>query len=58
MPDLMYAKGHLDGVSLRPSLPMGHRYSYKISQTDEDLTIIEWKKLMNDRRELLGSKIV
>jgi hypothetical protein len=54
----MFPKGHLDVISLRPSLPRLHRCSYKISQTDEDMTIKEWKKVMNNHRELLGSNIV
>jgi hypothetical protein len=58
VPDLMHTKGHMDVVSLRPSLPTGHRCSYKISRTDEDLLIKDWKQVMNDSRELLGSNIV
>ena len=54
----MHTKGHIDVISLRPSLPTGHHCSYKISRTDEDLTIQEWKKVMNNHRELLGSNIV
>ena len=58
MHDLMFPNGRLDVVSLRPSLPMGHRCSYKISRTDEDLLIKEWKQVMNDSRELFGSNIM
>ena len=56
MPHLMFMKGRIDVIRLRP--PRVHRCSYKISQTDEDITIKEWKKVMNNHRELLGSNIV
>ena len=58
MPHLMFTKGRIDVIRLWPSPPRVHRCSYKISQTDEDITIKEWKKVMNNHRELLGSNIV
>ena len=58
MPHLMFTKGRIDVIRLRPSPSRVHRCSYKISQTDEDITIKEWKKVMNNERELLGSNIV
>ena len=57
MPHLMFPKGHLDVLNLRPSLPRLHYCSYRISKTDEDMTIKDWKKCMDNRRELLGTNI-
>jgi len=54
----MFLKGRLDVISLRPGHPRLHSYSYRISKTDEDMTIKEWKKCMDNHRELLGSNIV
>ena len=58
MPHLIFPKGRLDVISLRPGRPRLHCYSYRISKTDEDMTIKAWKKCMDNRRELLGSNIV
>jgi hypothetical protein len=54
----MFSKGCLEVISLRPGHPRLHRCSYHISKTDEDMTIKEWKKCMDNCRELLGSNIV
>jgi hypothetical protein len=37
---------------------MLHYCSYRISKTNEDMTIKAWKKYMDNRRELIGSNIV
>ena len=58
MPHLMFPKGLLDVMSLRPGHPTHHGCSYRISKTDEDMTIKDWKKCMDNRRELPGSNIV
>ena len=58
MPHLMFPKGRLDVMNLRPGHPTHHCCSYRISKTDEDMTIKDWKKCMVNRRELLGSNIV
>ena len=58
MPDLMFPKGRLDVMSLRPGHPMHHFCSYRISKTDEDMAIKAWKKCMDNRTELLGTNIV
>ena len=58
VPDLMFPKVHLDVISLRPGLPRLHYCSNRISKTDEDMTIKDWKKCMVNHRELLGSNIV
>ena len=58
MPHLMFPKGRLDVMNLRQGHPTNHSYSYRISKTDEDMTIKDWKKCMVNHRELLGSNIV
>ena len=58
MPHLMFPNGRLDVLNLRPSHPTNHSCSYRISKTDEDMTIKDWKKCMVNHRELLGSNIV
>ena len=58
MPDLIFPKGRLDVMSLRLGHPTHHCCSYRISKTNEDMTIKDWKKYMVNRRELLGSNIV
>ena len=58
MPHLMFPKGRLDVMSLRPGHPTHHNYSYRISKTDEDMTIKDWKQCMVSRTEVLGSNIV
>jgi len=58
VPHLMFQKGCLDVLNIRPGHPTNHSCSYRISTTNEDLTIKDWKKYMVTRRELLGSNIV
>ena len=58
MPHLMFQKGRLDVLSIRPGHPTNHSCTYQISKRDEDMTIKDWKKCMVNRRELLGSNIV
>ena len=57
MPHLMFLNGRLDVMSLWLGHPTHHCCSYRISETDEDMTIKDWKKCMVTRRELLGSNI-
>ena len=47
----------LDVLNLWPCHPTNHSCSYRISKTDEEMTIKYWKKCMVNRRELLGSNI-
>ena len=58
MPHLMSPKGRLDVMSLRPDHPTHHNCSYRISKTDEDMTIKDWKQCMVSSTEVLGSNIV
>ena len=55
---LMFLKGRLDVMSLRPDHPTHHNCSYRISKTDEDMTVKDWKQFMVSRTEVLGSNIV
>ena len=58
VPHLMLPRGRVDVMSLRPGHPKLHCCSYRISKTDEDMKIKDWKNCMDNRRELLGSNIV
>ena len=44
-------------ISLRPSWPTRHFSAYMIRQRDDVLIIKDWRKVLNDRRELLGGNI-
>ena len=57
MPHLMFQKGRLDVLNIQPGHATNHSCSYRISKTNEDMTIKDWKKCMVTRRELLGSNI-
>jgi hypothetical protein len=57
VPRLMHMKGDMNIISLRPSWPTCHRSAYTINQRDKVLTIKDWRKVPNDRRELLGGNI-
>jgi hypothetical protein len=50
-------KGEMMIVSLRPSWPTIQRSAYTIHQGDDKLTIKDWRKVREDRRELLGGNI-
>ena len=57
MPHLMFQKGRLDVLNIRPGHPTSHSCSYRISKSNEDMTIKDWKKCMVTRKEVLGSNI-
>ena len=52
----MYQNGHLDVLNIQPGLPMNLNCPYRVSKRSGDMTIKEWKKCMDSRKELLGSK--
>ena len=58
VPQLMFQKGRLDVLNIRPGHPTNHTYPYWISKTSEDMKMKEWKKCMDSRKEVLGSNIV
>ena len=57
VPHLMYQHGRLDVLNIQPGLPTNLNYPYRVSKRSGDMTIKEWKKCMDNRRELLGSNI-
>ena len=56
MPHLMYQNGRLDVLNIQPGHPMNLNCAYRISKRSGDTKIKEWKKCMDSRKELLGSK--
>lgn len=59
----MLPRDRVDVMMIRPARPGQPRYlhhscPYRISKTDEVMTIKDWKNCMVNRRELLGSNIV
>ena len=56
MPHLMYQKGSPNVLNIQPGHPMNLHYPYEISKRSRDMTIKEWKKCMDSRNEVLGSK--
>ena len=58
MPHLMYQNGRLDVLNIQPGHPMNLNCPYRISKRSGDMQIKEWKKCMDSRKEVLGSKIV
>ena len=55
---MMFRKGCLDVLNIQPGHPTNHSCPYRISKTDEDMKIKDWKKCMDIRKEVLGSNIV
>ena len=56
MPHMMYLKGSVNVLNIQPGRPMNLNYSYEISKRSGDMKIKEWKKCMDSRKGLLGSK--
>ena len=56
MPHLMYQNGRLDVLNIQPGHPTKLNCPYRISKRSGDMQIKEWKKCMDSRKELLGSK--
>ena len=56
VPHLMYQNGSLDVSNIRSGHPTSLTYPYRISKRSGDMKIKEWKKCMDSRKELLGSK--
>ena len=56
MPHLMYQNGRLDVLNIQPGHPTNLNCPYRISKRSEDMLIKEWKKCMDSRKEVLGSK--
>ena len=56
MPHLMYQNGRLDVLNIQPGHPTNLKCLYQISKSSGDMKIKEWKKCMDSRKEVLGSK--
>ena len=56
MPHLIYQNGRLDVLNIQPGHPTNLNCPYRISKISGDMQIKEWKKCMDSRKELLGSK--
>ena len=57
MPHLMYQNGgSLRVLNIYPGHPTSLNRPYRISKRSGDMTIKGWKKCMESRKELLGSK--
>ena len=57
MPHLMlFPKGRVDVMNLQPGHPTNLTCPYRISKIGEHMVIKEWKKCMDSRKEVLGSK--
>ena len=56
MPHLMYQNGSLRVLYIYPGHPTNLNCPYRISKRSGDMLIREWKKCMDSRKEVLGSK--
>ena len=54
VPQWIETKGRMSIVSLRPRYPTLHMSAFRISRSDECLIVKDWRKIVNDRREVLG----
>ena len=52
----MYNKASLNVLNIHPGHPTNLNCPYKISKISGDMKIKGWKKCMDSRKELLGSK--
>ena len=56
VPHLMYPNGRLGVLNIQPGHSTNLSCPYRISKTSEHMLILEWKKCMDSRKEVLGSK--
>lgn len=52
----MYTHGTFHVLNIQPGLPTNLNCPYWVSKRSGAMTIKEWKKCMDSRKELLGSK--
>ena len=52
----MYQNGSLDVLNIQPGHPTNLNCPYRISKRSGDMLIKDWKKCMDSRKEVLGSK--
>ena len=55
VPQGIETKGSMSIVSLWPRYPALHMSAFRISRSDECLIVKDWRKIVNDRREVLGA---
>ena len=58
LPLWIETKGRMSMVSLRPRHPTLHMSAFRISKSEECLIVKDWRKIVNDRREVLGRRKV
>ena len=51
----MYTHGSLHVLNIQPGHPTNLNNPYRVFKRSGDITIKEWKKCMDSRKELLGS---
>ena len=57
VPQWIETKGRMSMVSLRPRYPTWHTSGFRISESNDCLVVEDWRKIVNDPREVLeGSK--
>ena len=54
VPQGIETKGQMSIVNLRPRYHALHMNAFRISRSDECLIVKDWRKIVNDRREVLG----
>ena len=54
VPQGIKIKGRMSIVSIRPRYPALHINAFRISRSDKCLIVKDWRKIVNDRREVLG----
>ena len=54
VPQRIETKCRMSIVSLRPRYSALHMNAFMISRSDECLIVKDWRKIVNDRREVLG----
>ena len=54
VPQGIETKGRMSIVSLRPRYPTLHMSAVRISRSNECLILEDWRKIVNNRREVLG----
>ena len=55
VPQGIETKGQMLIVSLRTKYPALHMNAFRISRSDECLIVKDWRKIVNDRSEVLGA---
>ena len=55
VPQGIETKGRMSIVSLRPRYSALHMSAFRISRSDECLIVKDWRKIVNDRGEVLGA---